>query len=939
AGEAVYLRGNFDSATAFWRAGLREARQSGDSALQARLLTWLGLAAYRQGKYPEAHRNGEAALALKLKLGLRTEVSKSYNALGLLAWNEGKLPQAIQLFQAASKTARDAADQSALAKAANNLALVHTELGQFAEARTGFRAALESGHKLSDRRIEGGALTNLAMLDIQTGNPVDAIASLEEARGLYRSIGYETGEQNSLGQLGTAYQALGEPRLALAALDTALQVARREGLRQEEASDLELIAEIYRDAGDPQRALELYRQAQPLNAELGLEVDRGTDLRNQAEIQASLGRAILARQLAIQARAIHRSARARLQELRDNLLLADLAARSGAHAEVGSVLRRADHLAAELDARTARLETALTTARIADGEKDSRAVLRVLKSARVDLAQGGYGTEWQAAMLKARAYARLGALQLALSSGREAVAAVERVRANFGSGFLRTSYVADKSAPYSDLVETLLRMGRTEEAFEVADALRARALVEHLATTEEDHGPTSTTLQSLAQGETLLRQIELLVSREDALEETPPAERSAGAADQIRFLAEEINRTRSAYEALAVDLAERDAVGSALLGARRASAVQVRMALHPGEALLEYLVTPARVVLFVVTRDAVHQFATPIAIAKLESRVRVARELVARSPQGAPPELSALDSLYDILVRPAVGSGVLQGIDRLTLVTHSFLSYLPFAALRNSATHHYVVEDYALNQLPSAAVLPVLRGGGSDSRGTSHGSIMAAIFAPFPKALPASAREASSVRRATGQAELYLGGRATEKWVRSALATPSIVHVATHGTMNPRNPMFSRIALAPGGAGLSEDDGWLEVHEVLGLHIRSPLVFLSGCQTGAGAAWAGGFGRGEDYATLAQAFLYAGAKSVVATLWRIEDEGAAVFADRFYRLLEQMGGPDALASAQREMLHDPAYQAPYFWAAYQIAGNDDRGPQSHISALDSVSLR
>jgi CHAT domain-containing protein len=155
--------------------------------------------------------------------------------------------------------------------------------------------------------------------------------------------------------------------------------------------------------------------------------------------------------------------------------------------------------------------------------------------------------------------------------------------------------------------------------------------------------------------------------------------------------------------------------------------------------------------------------------------------------------------------------------------------------------------------------------------------------------------------------------------------------------MNPQNPMFSRIALAPGGAGLSEDDGWLEVHEVLGLHIRSPLVFLSGCETGAGAAWSSGFGRGEDYSTLAQAFLYAGAHTVVATLWRIEDEGAAVFADRFYRLLQHMDGPSALASAQREMLNDPAYRTPYFWAAYQIAGNDDRDPKSHMITLDSVS--
>ena len=76
----------------------------------------------------------------------------------------------------------------------------------------------------------------------------------------------------------------------------------------------------------------------------------------------------------------------------------------------------------------------------------------------------------------------------------------------------------------------------------------------------------------------------------------------------------------------------------------------------------------------------------------------------------------------------------------------------------------------------------------------------------------------------------------------------------------------------------------LEVHEVVGLLVRSRLVFLSGCETGLGAAGARAFAAGEDYATLARAFHYAGAREVVATLWRVEDRGAAEFAAkiRFY---------------------------------------------------------
>jgi CHAT domain-containing protein len=174
-------------------------------------------------------------------------------------------------------------------------------------------------------------------------------------------------------------------------------------------------------------------------------------------------------------------------------------------------------------------------------------------------------------------------------------------------------------------------------------------------------------------------------------------------------------------------------------------------------------------------------------------------------------------------------------------------------------------------------------------------------------------------RRTMPRAETRHGGRATELHVRQALAVGGVVHVATHGLMNPRNPMFSRLALAPGGGG-SGDDGRLEVHELLGLQISAPLVFLSGCETGVGAAWSTGFARGEDYATLAQAFLYAGARNVLSTLWPIGDRGAAAFAERFYANLEQVAPPEALAAAQKDLLRDPDFGRPFHWAGYTLSG-------------------
>lgn len=917
-GESVYLRGEFDSARTIWAGILQRVRTNGDSAREGRVLTWLGLAAYRRGEYSQARILGEEALALKLRAGLAADLSRSYNALGLLAWNEGRLTDATNLLGKASETARASGDEAGLAKAANNLALVHIELGEFRQAREGFLQTRRSARRLGDPRIEGGALTNLGMLDVQMGDPRSAIASLVEARKLYRSIDYETGEQNALGQLGTAYDAMGEPRLALAALDSALEIARKEGLKQEEASNLELIAGLYRQAGDHRRALDLYEQANLLDGELGLAVEQGANLRSVAEIHSVLGRPDLARAYATKALRIHRGAGARLQELRDHLLLADFASTVGEVTTAAGHLRAATRLAAALDARIARAEVALGKALDRVRAGDARGALRVLERAGGDLSRGNYSTASQAATLRTRAYLRLSILDSAALAAQEAVAAVERVRGNFGSGFLRSSYGADKSAIYADLVDALLRLDRTAEAFEVADRGRSRALIEHLGASGERPLP-GPTVRAFAEGELLLRRIDTLMSRLDVLEETPRGERDATVLAQTRALAAELAQSRSAYESHLVRAAELDAAGAALLGGRRVTAGEVQRALGSNEAVMEYFVTDDRLLVFVVTRDSVRSVSVPIGMDDLVRRVRLARDLIGKPGSRPEAHSDVLIGLYDVLVAPVERTGALRGSRRLVIVPHSVLAYLPFAALKRASTGRHLVQDYVLLHLPSAAALAALRQSDSPLQYQAPAA-RPILFAPFPDALPGSGLEARAFRRTVSGAETKWGSAATESSVRAALSQGSVVHLATHGVMNSRNSLFSRIELAAGVGG-ALDDGRLEVHELLGLSIKAPLVFLSGCETGVGAAWSTQFARGEDYATLAQAFLYAGAGNVMATLWRIEDKGAAAFAERFYTHLAVMPPPEALAAAQQDLLPSAQYAAAYYWAPYQVSGN------------------
>jgi CHAT domain-containing protein len=418
--------------------------------------------------------------------------------------------------------------------------------------------------------------------------------------------------------------------------------------------------------------------------------------------------------------------------------------------------------------------------------------------------------------------------------------------------------------------------------------------------------------------ELLANRIDSLVSRLEAADRSRPPQRGFGEDDASRDLSERLARTRTEYEATMARAASGDI--AQLLGLTTVDAKRVQGSLDRDEALIDYLITRDTLITFIVRQDQIHVARTAIGEDRLNAQARVVRELF--GARSAPTDASAAsEALFDALIAPAQQIGALRAVSRLVIVPHEGLVYVPFAALRDRDTGRALVEQYVLAYLPSAAALPILRSrGGLVERGSRAAAAPPALaLAPFTSELPATEAEARRFAARVPNALTRLGSDATERELRASLGSGGVVHIATHAELNVRNPMFSEIRLAP-GSGARDDDGRLEVYEIFGIAVRSPLVFLSGCETGAGSAWSTDFQRGEDYATLARAFLYAGARNVIATLWRIDDEGAAELADRFYAYRSETDDAAALARAQRAMLRDTRYRSPYYWAGYQLSG-------------------
>jgi CHAT domain-containing protein len=136
-----------------------------------------------------------------------------------------------------------------------------------------------------------------------------------------------------------------------------------------------------------------------------------------------------------------------------------------------------------------------------------------------------------------------------------------------------------------------------------------------------------------------------------------------------------------------------------------------------------------------------------------------------------------------------------------------------------------------------------------------------------------------------------------------------VLHFATHSELREDKPLASALLLSAE----AEDAGRLDVRDILKLDLQARLVVLSACETGLGA-----LSRGDELVGLQRAFLYAGARAVVTTLWKVDDRSTFDLMSVFYLELAKHGAADALRVAQRNIM--ARYPHPYWWAAFGLAG-------------------
>ena len=853
------------------------ARGLGDLVREAGLLADAGQAHARRAEYDQGVRLLRRALAMQEAAGDRGGEARTRSGLAWLDYKQGRYAEALAGVDRAVAIAAARADLDAAADARLLRGQIHLDRHDFTAALAEFRASLATAEQADDVVRQVAALDHVAIAFL-----------FEDA-----------------------------PAEARAALDQALDRARRRQDRALEVRVRHLLANTLHEAGRHHEAIAEY-------AAIGAWYESEGDLYEAAWVRFRTGRS---QQSLGRLEDAERSWRAALGLWRS---LGDRRAAAWAEYDLARLLERTgrtdDAIAAYEGAVAAQRAVALPYVSLPLGDlalllaragrpqpARATAVEAVLAAGAVDNPE----MRWSALYRRGQVERLLGRPGDALASLRAALDVIEAMRRQVAaSDEARAGFMIDKQEVFAATVDLLVEMGRPGEALEVSERARARAFID-LIGGERSRAPGGGPGTGAAPG------------GPGTAAPAPPATPPAGTDDA--------GPRRGAPGGATTDLpASGSSPGDPAAG--DISVPPLSLDGIRGEArrrratILEYFTAGDRSFVFAVVPDGdVRAAIIPRGAARLTDAVAaLRRELDAGGPASA-----ALRELYGLLVAPVAAVMPDDPEALVVIVPHGALALLPFAALTDPGGA-YLVERHTLACAPAAGALRLAAGRRGRRPGTnarllavgnpllSSGSADAPAFPALPEA-EAEVRAVADMFHAGGPVVLT-GADATEARVRALAPGRTLLHFATHATIDDADPLASRLLLARAASG--DDDGALTAGEIAGLRLEADLVTLSACDTGLGGA------TGEGIGGLARAFMHAGAATLVVSLWRVADIAGREQMVRFYRAYESDGlGPArALRRAQIDTIRAlrrgsvpgvsgrPLPESPAFWAPFVVLG-------------------
>ena len=847
----------------------------------------------------------QALIALRLthsiaeRIGDEKNVAFAVHNIGVNYYSRGEYQQALERFQLNLSLEPVKRDSVITARTLNNIGMIKRVFGDNAAALDYVQRGLQVAEQVGDKKLVGSALTNIGIIHRDQGNYARALEYLEKSLPLSEALGDKVTISLTLNTIGAIYGSQGNQAQALQYFQRTLKLAQASDNKVMIANTLNNVGTTYHKQRDYLRALEYYQQSLALSEQLN-------DKRLTALTLNNIGR-------------FHRD--------------------QGDHKRALDYYQQSLAIREKLDDPTGMAYVLTNIGLLHYLQGDYTRALQ-FSSRAIDIATRLVNPDqlWRGYELAGRAHTSLKQFDEAEKALTNSINIIEKMRYLVGGGELeRQRFFEDKLTPYTSMVELAFNRNRPVDALTYSELAKARTLLDVL---RNGRIPINKAMSLEEQEKERILNAELTALNVQIYDQR---QRPKPNLDRIAELEPRRERARMAYE----DFLTRLYVKYPELKVQRGEAMPITVAeaaaLIPdaSTAIVEFVVAEDKSFLIVLTGDHKNT-ASPLKITlyslkitsnQLSERVDEFRRMLAERDLRYQ---DAARQLYDLLLKPAEEQ--LRGRKTLCIVPDQALWELPFQALQ-PRTNVHLIEDYTLFYAPSLSVMREVTKQRSSPSGVVKASRPLKTLLAFGNPqlssgpvgrfrgddaemrfgpLPEAETEVKTLARLYGTANsrIFIGSEARERVVKTEAPNYRVLHFATHGLLDNRNPMFSYLTLAQ-TAGDPNEDGLLEAREIINMDLHARLAVLSACQTARG--WVG---AGEGVIGMSWALFVAGVPTTVASQWKVDSASTTTLMIDFHRrLTAKERKAEALRQAELTLLRSERYRHPFYWAGFVMIGD------------------
>jgi len=913
-GAAYKNLGHFRKAIEYHEKSLKINKEIGDRSGESACYTNLGLAHYNLGEFRKAIKYYEKSLEINTEIGNKVGESKCYTNLGLAYRSLGDFRKAIEYHEKSLGIDKEIGNKAGESACYTNLGISYDSLGDFREAIEYHEKSLKIIREIKDKVKESACYTNLGLAHFSLGDFRKAIEYHEKSLKIIKGIGNKAGESKCYTNLGLAYRGLGDFRKAIEYYERSLRIDTEIGDRSGEAKCYTNLGVAYRGLGNFRKAIEYHEKSLEINTEIGNKSGESKCYTNLGLAHFSLGdfrKAIeyYERSLKINIEIGDKSVKAKcygnfgisyhnLGEFRKAIkyyeksleIIKEIGEKSGEsayHENIGIAYNNLGHFRKAIEHHEKSLEI---DTEIGDRSGEAKcytnlgAAYRGLgnfrkaidyyeRSLKIIKETGDIDSERIATLNLCRIYYR-SKRERAYEYCKRSIELSEMISGNLIEEQHKIGFSAQASDAYQYMVPLCLTLQKEKKAFDYTERGKSRAFLDLLAATEIK--PTckiTGDLQPLLDNE----EVNLTRLREIQMRHLRPI-----------VVSIELGEIEKIYENLTQIYNQIEQFDPEYVFTRRgkplslAKIQNILSSQQKDAVLIEYFITEEKTYIFVISsrNHQLHIESVPFPAETFNQYLKDWKKIAI-----------SLDfqNISNYLIEP-ISEYVNEG-DLIYFVPYGPLHYFPLHA--PTLNGKLLIKNHPVAYLPSASILPFCQ-----NKGTGRLKTCTSFGVAFEK-------EAEAVADLF-DTKAHTSSSANRKNVKAC--NTDIIHFACHGKFDDKDPLSSGVTL---------HDGELTARDIFTMRLTTELVTLSACETGYNQR-----SPGDELIGLTRAFLYAGAPSVIVTLWPVYGRSAQKLMLEFYKQLKN--GTDkavALQQAQITLMKTKRYSRPFYWAPFILIGN------------------